>query len=154
MADATTARSDSASCNEELCPPERKLGTHRMDDSDPAFEALPDLTSGRTLPDAIAALNWTMANDPSAYGKAWTDELRDIGVTAICVRTEDGDKIQICHPCDHQLLDRRERSDALIAHFHATDFGRDMILDHLRRIGSAYGYMFRIAPPPADAEGR
>lgn len=145
MADAPTARSDDASCSAELCPPERMLGTHRMDDSDDAFGPLPDITTGRTSADAIAALDWTVANDPSAYGKAWTDELRDIGVTAMCVRTDDGDKMEVSHPCDQFLIERRQRCDELVKHFKAVDGARAQILDHLRKIGSVYGYIFKVS---------
>lgn len=144
MADATTARSDDASRTAPLCPPERMLGTHRMDDSDDAFEPLPDLTTGRTLADTIAYLDWVTATDPAGYGKAWTDEMRDIGVIVMRERTADGPMIQTSHPCDRQLLLRRERSDAMIAHFKAIDGGRAAILAHLEANGSAYGYMFRV----------
>ncbi|ATP20792.1 hypothetical protein [Sphingobium yanoikuyae] len=144
MADAAQARSDDASRSEPFCPPERKLGTHRIDHSDPAFNGLPDLTSGRTHDDAIARLEWIGAHRIEHYGRAWLDEARDIGLTVQRVRSDNGPSLEIGYPCDWQLDMRKKRADALVAHFKALAEGRDLILAELQRAGSVYGHMMAV----------
>ena len=142
MPNGEQSRSDYASRNEPFCPTERLRGTHVIDYSDDAFSGLPDLRSGRTLEDAIARLNWVAAHAPETYGREWLDEMKDIGIVVMRVRTPDGPKIEVSYPCDDQIFERRRRGDELADHFRAIPEARELIIDQLAKDGSVYGHMF------------
>lgn len=144
MPTGNQSRSDDAPRAAPFCPPDRMIGTHRMDDSDDAFEPLPDLTSGRTLEDAIALLDWTAAHQPENYPAAFVAELADAGLTVMRVRTDNGPALEVSCPCDEQIMERRRRQDAIAAHFRSVDGARDAVLAHLEKNGSAWGFMHKV----------
>lgn len=116
-----------------------KLGSHRLLYDDRAFrDGLPDLTSGRTLKDAITRLDRAAKNPKriKLYPHIWIEELEDFGCSVSAAIEKDGrEALSVGLPCDGQLEERKRRQDALRDHLHAVDGARDNLIDLLIRRG-------------------
>jgi hypothetical protein len=94
-----------------------------------------DLSSGRTLEDALGYLDSVNALRSAEYAGEWFAEVRDIGCSAYVEIDEAGQRFLMSYvPCDEQERERSRRMRALADHMDGED-QRERVMDYLEEIG-------------------